>query len=109
MTTFLMPRLLNRTKNYDLDIIKLHLYQLDLSTYETYFIILHYLMFWFVISMVITMTTNHQEIPKAESDLKLQEYYKEYQEEKRRNYASSGLFDNLIRDDIVNVIETAIR
>lgn len=109
MATFLMPRLYVRTSNYDYDIIKLHLYTLDISSYETYFIILHYLLFWFVISMVITMSTKHADVPKADSDLKLQEYHKEYQEEKRRNHASSGLFDNLIRDDIVNVIETAIR
>lgn len=109
MVTFLMPRLYLRTSNYDYEIIKMHLYQLDLNVYETYFIILHYLLFWFIISMVRSMTMKHHEVPRDESDLKLQEYHKEYQDEKRRSKDNSGLFDNLIRDDIVNVIETAIR
>jgi len=65
------------------------------------------LVFWFVVSMLQTMFAKHQTVSKSDSNAKLRQYYKEFCEEKRNSKEKSGLFDNLIREEIINVVESA--
>ena len=75
LVTYLLPKVRLSTNQFELKVLQDKFYNVSFDQYEWYFIIVHYLVFWFQISMMKTMFAKHQVVDKKESDMKLKQYF----------------------------------